>query len=155
MRLQRPFLHPSNTKHISPGFWSCNAKAHRTAEETETAKLLIVLDRGLRREAFHHRKGLGRRGAQGIDGYKWTSTKGPCGGFGGRKYRFPDPEKKRQLNRQQMEKLSQRFSRLTGSFLLAPFSFGNLGGLEPTFPATSGTLLFGQYRGQSQNALSR
>src|SRR2546429_6702436 len=26
MRLQRPFLQASNTKHISPGFWSCNAK---------------------------------------------------------------------------------------------------------------------------------
>jgi hypothetical protein len=71
-------------------------KAHRTA-------------RGLRREAFHHREGLWRPSAQGIDEYKWTSAKGSSGGFGA-KASFPLILKgKRQLNRQQMERLSQRF----------------------------------------------
>src|SRR5438034_1174946 len=82
-------------------------------------------DRGLRSEAFHRRKGLWRRGAQGIDEYKWTSTKGSCGGFGGRKYRFPDPERKAPAEQTTDGKTQPALSRLTGSFLLTPFLFRN------------------------------
>jgi len=34
--------------------WNCNAKAHRSAEETETAKLLVVLIADYETRQFHY-----------------------------------------------------------------------------------------------------
>src|SRR5437016_4019808 len=49
MRLQRPFLHPSNTKHTSPGFWSCNAKH---IERQFSPSALFVRESGRTRTDF-------------------------------------------------------------------------------------------------------
>src|SRR6266481_2642540 len=57
-------------------------------------RLRSVRYQGLRSEAFRHRKGFGRRSAERIDGYEWTSTKGSCKGFGRRECCVPDPERK-------------------------------------------------------------
>ena len=107
------------TRSIYLGFWSCNAKTSNGGRNGNR-KAADRSDRGLRREAFHHRKAFWGRGAQGIDGYKWPSTKGSCGGSGA-KVLFPDPERKAPAEQTTDGKTQPAFSRLTGSFLLAPF----------------------------------
>src|SRR5260370_40945500 len=78
-------------------------------------------DRGLRSETFHHRKGLGRRGAKGIDGCQWTSTKRPCGRFGGARVSCPWSSKKSENS------TGKSWKSLANAFTFLPqFSFKDL-----------------------------
>ena len=101
--------HPSNTKHISPGLLQLQRKAHRTAEETETAKLLIVLIADYEAKHFTVEKASGVEVLKELMNTNGLRQKDLAEDLGGESIVSLILKEKRQLNRQQMEKLSQRF----------------------------------------------
>ena len=95
-------------------------RAHRTAEETETAKLLIVLIADYEGKHFTIRKPSGvevLKELMDTNGLRQRILRR----IWGAKYCFPDPERKAPAEQTTDGKTQPAFSRLTGSFLLAPF----------------------------------
>jgi HTH-type transcriptional regulator / antitoxin HigA len=84
-------------------------KAHRTAEETETAKLLIVLIADYEGKHFTIEKASGVEVLKELMDANGLRQKDLADDLGGESIVSLILKEKRQLNRQQMEKLSQRF----------------------------------------------
>jgi HTH-type transcriptional regulator / antitoxin HigA len=84
-------------------------KAHRTAEETETAKLLIVLIADYEGKHFTIEKASGVEVLKELMDTNGLRQKDLADDLGGESIVSLILKEKRQLNRQQMEKLSQRF----------------------------------------------
>jgi antitoxin component HigA of HigAB toxin-antitoxin module len=109
MRLRRPFLHVSNTKHISPDFWSCNVKHLERQTKRTTAKLLNVLIADYEGKHFTVEKVSGVEVLKELMDTNGLRQKDLAEDLGGESIVSLILKEKRQLNRQQMEKLSQRF----------------------------------------------
>ena len=84
-------------------------KAHRTAEETETAKLLIVLIADYEAKHFKIERVSGVEVLKELMAANGLRQKDLADDLGGESIVSLVLKEKRQLNRQQMEKLSQRF----------------------------------------------
>jgi HTH-type transcriptional regulator/antitoxin HigA len=84
-------------------------KVHRTAEETETAKLLIVLIADYEAKHFTIEKVSGTEVLKELMDVNGLRQKDLADDLRGESVVSLILEEKRQLNRQQMEKLSQRF----------------------------------------------
>ena len=84
-------------------------KAHRTAEETETAKLLVVLIADYEAKHFIVEKASGVEVLKELMEANGLRQKDLADDLGGESIVSLILKKKRQLNRQQMEKLSHRF----------------------------------------------
>ena len=84
-------------------------KAHRTAEETETAKLLIVLIADYEGKHFTIEKASAVEVLRELMDTNGLRQKDLAKDLGGESIVSLILKEKRQLNRQQMEKLSQRF----------------------------------------------
>jgi len=84
-------------------------KAHRTPEETETAKLLIVLIADYEGKQFTIEKASGVEVLKELMAANGLRQKDLAEDLGGESIVSLILKEKRQLNRQQMEKLSQRF----------------------------------------------
>lgn len=84
-------------------------KAHRTAEETETAKLLVVLIADYEAKHFIVEKASGVEVLKELMDANGLRQKDLADDLGGESIVSLILKEKRQLNRQQMEKLSQRF----------------------------------------------
>jgi HTH-type transcriptional regulator/antitoxin HigA len=84
-------------------------KAHRTAEETETAKLLVVLIADYEAKHFIVEKASGVEVLKELMQSNGLRQKDLAGDLGGESIVSLILKEKRQLNRQQMEKLSHRF----------------------------------------------
>jgi HTH-type transcriptional regulator / antitoxin HigA len=84
-------------------------KAHQTPEETETAKLLIVLIADYEARHFTIEKVSGVEVLKELMAANGLRQKDLADDLGGESIVSLVLKEKRQLNRQQMEKLSQRF----------------------------------------------
>ncbi len=84
-------------------------KAHRTAEETETAKLLIVLIADYEAKHFKIERVSGVEVLKELLAANGLRQKNLADDLGGESIVSLVLQEKRQLNRQQMEKLSHRF----------------------------------------------
>lgn len=84
-------------------------KAHRTAEETETAKLLVVLIADYEAKHFIVEKASGVEVLKELMESNGLRQKDLADDLGGESIVSLILKEKRQLNRQQMEKLSHRF----------------------------------------------
>ena len=84
-------------------------KAHRTAEEMETAKLLVVLIGDYEARHFTIEKASGVEVLKELMDANGLRQKDLAEDLGGESIVSLILKEKRQLNRQQMEKLSQRF----------------------------------------------
>jgi HTH-type transcriptional regulator / antitoxin HigA len=84
-------------------------KAHRTAEETETAKLLVVLIADYEAKHFIVEKASGVEVLKELMDANGLRQKDLADDLGGESIVSLILNEKRQLNRQQMEKLSRRF----------------------------------------------
>lgn len=84
-------------------------KAHRTAEETETAKLLVVLIADYEAKHFIVEKASGVEVLKELMESNGLRQKDLADDLGGESIVSLILKEKRQLNRQQMEKLSRRF----------------------------------------------
>jgi HTH-type transcriptional regulator/antitoxin HigA len=84
-------------------------KAHRTAEETETAKLLVVLIADYEAKHFIVEKASGVEVLKELMEANGLRQKDLADDLGGESIVSLILKEKRQLNRQQMEKLSRRF----------------------------------------------
>ena len=84
-------------------------KAHRTAEETETAKLLVVLIADYEAKHFTVEKASGVEVLKELMEANGLRQKDLADDLGGESIVSLILKEKRQLNRQQMEKLSRRF----------------------------------------------
>ena len=84
-------------------------KAHRTAEETETAKLLVVLIADYEAKHFIVEKASGVEVLKELMDANGLRQKDLAEDLGGESIVSLILKEKRQLNRQQMEKLSRRF----------------------------------------------
>jgi HTH-type transcriptional regulator / antitoxin HigA len=84
-------------------------KAHRTAEETETAKLLVVLIADYEAKHFIVEKASGVEVLKELMDANGLRQKDLADDLGGESIVSLILNEKRQLNRQQMEKLSHRF----------------------------------------------
>jgi HTH-type transcriptional regulator/antitoxin HigA len=84
-------------------------KAHRMTEETETAKLLIVLIADYERKHFTIEKVSGVEVLKELMDTNGLRQKDLAEDLGGESIVSLILKEKRQLNRQQMEKLNQRF----------------------------------------------
>ena len=84
-------------------------KAHRTAEETETAKLLVVLVADYEAKHFIVEKASGVEVLKELMESNGLRQKDLADDLGGESIVSLILKEKRQLNRQQMEKLSHRF----------------------------------------------
>src|SRR2546430_12129601 len=84
-------------------------KAHRTGEETETAKLLIVLIADYEGKHFTIEKASAVEVLRELMDKNGLRQKDLAKDLGGESIVSLILKEKRQLNRQQMEKLSQRF----------------------------------------------
>jgi HTH-type transcriptional regulator / antitoxin HigA len=84
-------------------------KAHRTTEETETAKLLVVLIADYEAKHFTIEKVSGVEVLKELMDTNGLRQKDLADDLGGESIVSLILKEKRQLNRQQMEKLSQRF----------------------------------------------
>ena len=84
-------------------------KAHRTAEEMETAKLLVVLIGDYEARHFTIEKASGVEVLKELIDANGHRQKDLAEDLGGESIVSLILKEKRQLNRQQMEKLSQRF----------------------------------------------
>jgi HTH-type transcriptional regulator / antitoxin HigA len=84
-------------------------KAHRTAEEMETAKLLVVLIADYEAKQFTIEKASGVEVLKELMDANGLRQKDLAEDLGGESIVSLILKEKRQLNRQQMEKLSQRF----------------------------------------------
>jgi HTH-type transcriptional regulator/antitoxin HigA len=84
-------------------------KAHRTAEETETAKLLIVLIADYEAKHFKIERVSGVEVLKELMAANGLRQKDLADDLGGESIVSLVLKEKRQLNRQQMEKLSHRF----------------------------------------------
>lgn len=84
-------------------------KAHRTAEETETAKLLVVLIADYEAKHFIVEKASGVEVLKELMDANGLRQKDLADDLGGESIVSLILKEKRQLNRQQMEKLSRRF----------------------------------------------
>jgi HTH-type transcriptional regulator/antitoxin HigA len=84
-------------------------QAHRTAEETETAKLLVVLIADYEAKHFTIEKVSGVEVLKELMDTNGLRQKDLAEDLGGESIVSLILKEKRQLNRQQMEKLSQRF----------------------------------------------
>jgi HTH-type transcriptional regulator/antitoxin HigA len=84
-------------------------KTHRTPEETETAKLLIVLIADYEARHFTIEKVSGVEVLKKLMAANGLRQKDLADDLGGESIVSLVLKEKRQLNRQQMEKLSQRF----------------------------------------------
>jgi HTH-type transcriptional regulator / antitoxin HigA len=84
-------------------------KAHRTAEEMETAKLLVVLIADYEAKHFTIEKASGVEVLRELMDANGLRQKDLAEDLGGESIVSLILKEKRQLNRQQMEKLSQRF----------------------------------------------
>jgi HTH-type transcriptional regulator/antitoxin HigA len=84
-------------------------KAHRTAEETETAKLLVVLIADYEAKQFTIEKASGVEVLRELMDANGLRQKDLADDLGGESIVSLILKGKRQLNRQQMEKLSHRF----------------------------------------------
>jgi HTH-type transcriptional regulator/antitoxin HigA len=84
-------------------------KAHRSAEETETAKLLIVLIADYEAKQFTIDKASGVEVLKELMDANGLRQKDLADDLGGESIVSLILKEKRQLNRQQMERLSRRF----------------------------------------------
>jgi HTH-type transcriptional regulator / antitoxin HigA len=84
-------------------------KAHRTPEETETAKLLIVLIADYEAKHFKIERASGIEVLKELMAANGLRQKDLADDLGGESIVSLVLKEKRQLNRQQMEKLSHRF----------------------------------------------
>ena len=84
-------------------------KAHRTTHETETAKLLIVLIADYEAKQFTIEKASGVKVLRELMDANGLRQKDLADDLGGESIVSLILKEKRQLNRQQMEKLSHRF----------------------------------------------
>ncbi len=84
-------------------------KAHRSSEETETAKLLIVLIADYEAKQFTIEKASGVEVLRELMDANGLRQKDLADDLGGESIVSLILKEKRQLNRQQMEKLSHRF----------------------------------------------
>ncbi len=84
-------------------------KAHRTAEETDTAKLLVVLIADYEAKHFIVEKASGVEVLKELLDTNGLRQKDLADDLGGESVVSLILKEKRQLNRQQMEKLSERF----------------------------------------------
>jgi HTH-type transcriptional regulator/antitoxin HigA len=84
-------------------------KAHRSTEETETAKLLVVVIADYEAKHFVVEKGSGVEVLRELMAANGLRQKDLADDLGGESIVSLMLQKKRQLNRQQMEKLSYRF----------------------------------------------
>src|SRR6266404_4864800 len=84
-------------------------KAHRTADEMETAKLLVVLIADYEGKHFTIEKASGVEVLKELMDTNGLRQKDLAEDLGGESIVSLILKEKRQLNRQQMEKLSQRF----------------------------------------------
>src|SRR5258708_30654071 len=84
-------------------------KAHRTAEESETAKLLIVLIADYEAKHFKIERVSGVEVLKELMAANGLRQKDLADDLGGESIVSLVLKEKRQLNRQQMEKLSRRF----------------------------------------------
>lgn len=84
-------------------------KAHRTAEETETAKLLVVLIADYEAKHFTIDQASGVEVLKELMDANGLRQKDLADDLGGESIVSLILKEKRKLNRQQMEKLSQRF----------------------------------------------
>jgi HTH-type transcriptional regulator/antitoxin HigA len=84
-------------------------KAHRTAEETETAKLLIVLIADYEAKHFAIEKVSGVEVLKELMDTNGLRQKDLAGDLGGESVVSLILKEKRQLNRQQIERLGHRF----------------------------------------------
>jgi HTH-type transcriptional regulator/antitoxin HigA len=84
-------------------------KAHRNAEETETAKLLVVLIADYEAKHFAIEKASGVEVLRELMKANGLRQKDLAGDLGGESIVSLILQEKRQLNRRQMEKLSHRF----------------------------------------------
>jgi HTH-type transcriptional regulator / antitoxin HigA len=84
-------------------------KTHRTAEETETAKLLVVLIADYERRHFTIEKPSGVEVLKELMAANGLRQKDLANDLGGESIVSLILQEKRQLNRQQMEKLGRRF----------------------------------------------
>ena len=91
-------------------------KAHRTAEETETAKLLIVLIGDYEAKHFKIERVSGVEVLKELMAANGLRQKDLADDLGGESIVSLVLKEKRQLNRQQMEKLSHRFHVSPGVF---------------------------------------
>jgi len=91
-------------------------KAHRTAEETETAKLLIVLIADYEAKHFKIERVSGVEVLKELMAANGLRQKDLADDLGGESIVSLVLKEKRQLNRQQMEKLSHRFHVSPGVF---------------------------------------
>lgn len=105
---RRPFLRPSNTERTSR-LLELKRKAHRSTEETETAKLLVVLIADYEAKHFVVEKASGVQVLRELMAANGLRRKDLAGDLGGERIVSLILQEKRQLNRQQMEKLSYRF----------------------------------------------
>ena len=84
-------------------------KAHRSTEETETAKLLVVVIADYEAKHFAIEKASGVEVLRELMEANGLRQKDLAGDLGGESIVSLILQEKRQLNRQQMEKLSYRF----------------------------------------------
>jgi antitoxin component HigA of HigAB toxin-antitoxin module len=84
-------------------------KAHRSAEETETAKLLVVLIADYELKHFVVEKASGVEVLRELMAANGLRQKDLANDLGGESIVSLILQEKRQLNRQQMEKLGRRF----------------------------------------------
>jgi HTH-type transcriptional regulator / antitoxin HigA len=84
-------------------------KAHRTAEETETAKLLVVLIADYEAKHFAIERASGVEVLRELMAANGLRQKDLADDLGGESIMSLILQEKRRLNRQQMEKLSERF----------------------------------------------
>lgn len=106
-RLRRPFRLASSTRHTFP--LELQRKAHRTAEETKTAKLLIVLIADYEAKHFTTRRASGIEVLKELMDTNGLRQKDLAEDLGGESVVSLILKEKRQLNRQQIERLGHRF----------------------------------------------
>jgi HTH-type transcriptional regulator/antitoxin HigA len=119
-RLRRPFRREQHEAYISR-LLDLQRKAHRTAEETETAKLLIVLIADYEAKHFAIEQVSGVEVLKELMDTNGLRQKDLAKDLGGESVVSLIPKQKRQLNRQQIEgsataftSLQQCFSRVSG-----------------------------------------
>jgi HTH-type transcriptional regulator/antitoxin HigA len=100
---------PDQHQAYIPRLLELQRKAHRKPEETETAKLLVVLIADYEAKHFAIEKPSGVEVLKELMDSNGLRQKDLADNLGGESIVSLILKKKRRLNRQQMEKLSQRF----------------------------------------------
>ncbi len=109
MRSPKPISSARQHEASIPRLLELQRKAHRTAEETETAKLLIVLIADYEAKHFKIERVSGVEVLKELMAANGLRQKDLADDLGAESIVSLVLKEKRQLNRQQMEKLSHRF----------------------------------------------